>query len=223
MIPVINRLTYTADNEMMKTPVLFLICIFFICAFNHLGAQQTAEPVPGERGQYEFIIPEPEKRGLAPENPEPIPRQFRQLFLGQALNDLKSALVKDELFTFRGDRDVSWLPVRQQTLVETTGLSYIKRAFFQIQDDAVYIMAFSLDTRLMDHYSVFTSFVKKYGEPKLLSPGESVWETEDTRVSIERPLTVKYIDKKVFDRLIDESTTRKKLQLLLREEFLGDF
>jgi len=208
---------------MMRNSVLFLACLLVTFTFNQVSAQEAAEPIPGERAQYEFLVPEPERRPLAPEDPEPIPRQFRQLFLGQALDDLKSALVKDELFTFRGDRDVSWLPVREQTLVETTGLSYIKRAFFQIQDDAVYIMSFSLDTRLMDHYSVFTSFVGKYGEPDFLSPGESVWETEDTRVSIERPLTVKYIDKKVFERLIDESSTRKKFELLRREEFLGDF
>jgi len=216
---------------MMKNPILLLICLAAASAFSRIPAQEQAqqseriqaEAVPGERGQYEFTIPEAERQRLAPENPEPVPRQFRLLFLGQTTDDLKSALAKDELFTFRGDRDVSWLPVREQTLVETTGLSYIKRAYFQIQNDAVYIMSFSLDTRQMDHYSVFTSFVKKYGEPVSLSPGEAVWETEDTRVSIERPLTVKYIDKKVFDNLIEESGTRKKLDLLLREEFLGDF
>jgi hypothetical protein len=84
-------------------------------------------------------------------------------------------------------------------------------------------MSFSLDTRLMDHYSVFTSFVRKYGEPISLSPGEAVWESEDTRVSIERPLTAKYIDKTVFDRLIAESKTQERSELLAREEFLADF
>ena len=160
---------------------------------------------------------------MAPENPEDTPRQFRGLFLGQSLDDLKTALTRDGLFHFRGDRDVSFLPVREQTLVETTGLSYIRRAFFQLSDGAVFIMSFSLDTRVMDHYSVFTSFVKKYGEPLALSPGEAVWETDETRVSIERPLTVKYIDKTVFNRLIEESQTKERLELLNREEFLGDF
>ena len=260
---------------MMKNPLLLLICILLVCAFNQARAQETSEPVPpqatqppaqsqatpppaqpqptapqsapqqstpspaqsqptapqsvpaekvpGELNQYELTIPGPARQPLAPENPDPVPRQFRGMSLGQSLDDLKTALVKDELFVFRGDRDVSWLPVREQTLVETTGLSYIRRAYFQIQDGAVYIMSFSLDTRLMDHYSVFTSFVKKYGEPVTLDPGESVWESEDTRVSIERPLTIKYIDKKVFDRLVAESKTQQKQELFRREEFLADF
>ena len=84
-------------------------------------------------------------------------------------------------------------------------------------------MSFSLDTRLMDHYSVFTSFLRKYGEPNSLSPGEAVWESEESRVSIERPLTVKYIDKTVFNRLVEESGNLKRGEMLLREEFLGDF
>ena len=185
----------------------------FLSPFLRIHAQET----------FEFTIPEPERRSLAPEYPEPVPRQFRELSLGMALNDLKTALTKDSLFRFRGDRDVSFLPIREETLVETTGFSYIRRAYFQLWDGAVFIMSFSLDTRLMDHYSVFTSFVRKYGQPLSLSPGEAVWENDDTRVSIERPLTVKYIDKTIFDRLTEESKTRAAREMLRREDFLGDF
>ena len=171
----------------------------------------------------EYDIPEPERRQLAPENPEEPPRQYRGIFLGQSLEDLKTALSKDGLFSFRGDRDVSFIPIREETLIETTGFSYIRRAYFQLSDGAVFIMSFSLDTKTMDHYSVFTSFIKKYGEPDSLSPAEAVWENDETRVSIERPLTVKYIDKTVFNRLIEESRTGERLELLNREEFLNDF
>ena len=160
---------------------------------------------------------------MEPVNPEAIPRKFRELELGMELDDLKSALAKDSLFRFRGDRDVSFLPVREETLVETTGLSYIRRAYFQLWGGEVFIMSFSLDTRHMDHYSVFTSFVRKYGQPITLSPGEAVWENDDTRVSIERPLTVKYIDKLVFTRLTEESKAGTAREMLRREEFLGDF
>jgi len=189
------------------------LSLFILLLLMPVFAQETME----------FTIPEPERRSLAPENPEEIPRQFRGLTLGMALDDLKKALIADSLFSFRGDRDVSFLPVREETMVETTGLSYIRRAFFQLTGGAVYIMSFSLDTRQIDHYSVFTSFVKKYGEPVELSPSEAVWESENTRVSIERPLTVKYIDKTAFDRLLEDSKARDSQEILRRESFLGDF
>ncbi|MDR2053700.1 MAG: hypothetical protein LBP80_09820 [Treponema sp.] len=152
-----------------------------------------------------------------------IPSSFRGFSLGMDLDALKAALEKDGLFNFRGDRDVSFLPNREQSLIETTGLSFIRRAFFQLRDGKLFIMAFNLDTSLVDHYSVYTSFVKKYGEPAALNPREAVWESEGVRAAIERPLTVKYIDKQVFNEVIAESETAESAELLRRKEFLDDF
>jgi hypothetical protein len=152
-----------------------------------------------------------------------LPRQFRELYLGMSLEDLKSALIRDSYFNFRGDRDVSLLPARQQSLVETTGSFFIRRAFFQFRDGDMFIMSLTMDTNQIDHYSIFTNFVSRYGEPSYLDPRESVWENDDTRIAIERPLTVKYIDKRVFNDIIDESTVRESGRLQLRQEFLDEF
>jgi hypothetical protein len=152
-----------------------------------------------------------------------LPRQFRQLSLGMSLDDLKNALIDDNFFNFRGDRDVSFLPIRQQSLVETTGTSFIRRAFFQLRDDVVFIMSFSLNTQMIDHYSVFTQFVERYGQPSSLDPRAAIWETEQTRISIERPLTVKYIDKIVFDDILNESGLIESNQVRRRQEFLDEF
>jgi len=84
-------------------------------------------------------------------------------------------------------------------------------------------MSFSLNARLVDHYSVYTSLVRRYGEPLSLNPHEAVWESEETRLSLERPLTVKYLDKTVFDNLLEESRLRENQGLILREEFLRGF
>ncbi|MCL2441856.1 MAG: hypothetical protein FWD13_00105 [Treponema sp.] len=152
-----------------------------------------------------------------------LPRQFRQLILGMSLDELKDALFNDGLFHFRGDRDVSFLPAREQSLVETTGSSFIRRAFFQLRDGEVFIMAFTLNTDIIDHYSIFTQFVDKYGQPSYLDPRMAVWETEETRVAIERPLTVKYIDRTVFNDILNESGLIESNQVRLRQEFLNEF
>ena len=152
-----------------------------------------------------------------------LPRKFRQLSLGMNLDDLKEALIKDDYFHFRGDRDVSLLPIREQSLVETTGSSFIKRAFFQLRDGSVFIMAFTLNTEIIDHYSVFNQFSDKYGEPAYLDPKISVWETDETRISIERPLTIKYIDKTVFNDIINESGLIESGQVQRRQEFINEF
>jgi hypothetical protein len=154
---------------------------------------------------------------------EALPRQFRQLSLGMSLDDLKENLLRDGYFNFRGDRDVSFLPARDQSLVETTGSSFIRRAFFQLRDGAVFIMAFTLNTEIIDHYSVFTQFVEKYGQPSSLDPRAAVWDTEEIRIAIERPLTVKYIDKIVFNDIVNESGLIESGQVRMRQDFLNEF
>ena len=195
----------------MKIPAFFILSVLI-----------TVFPVYSQE-TFDIFIPAPQPVSLAPEFPEDVPRQFRDLFLGMGLDDLKLALQRDSLFAFRGDRDVSFIPIREETLIETTGMSFIRRAFFQLTEGRVFIMAFSLNPRLVDHYSIYTSLVRKYGEPDLLNPTEAVWESGDTRLSIERPLTVKYMDRRTFNSLIEESRTMESYRTYLREEFLREF
>jgi len=154
---------------------------------------------------------------------KPLPRQFREIGLGMGLDNLKDALLKDKLFNFRGDRDVSFLPAREESLIETTGSSFVRRAFFQLREGTLFIMAFTLDPTLLDHYSMFTNLVEKYGQPSFLDPKEAVWETEDTRITLERPLTIKYIDKKVLNDIISESALIQSRRVKERQEFLDEF
>jgi hypothetical protein len=164
-----------------------------------------------------------EEQNGGPGGPAELPRSFRELRLGMSLEDLKQALQADGLFAFQGDRDVSFLPSREQNLIETTGYSFIRRAFFQLNEEKLFIMAFSLDSALIDHYSVYTSLAEKYGEPARVTPREAVWESDAVRVSLERPLTVKYIDLPVFNEIIAGSKQAESHELFLRGEFLHDF
>jgi hypothetical protein len=164
-----------------------------------------------------------ESGNAAGEEAPPLPRQFRDISLGLGLDSLKDALLKDKLFNFRGDRDVSFIPAREESLVETTGSSFVRRAFFQLRDGLLFIMSFTLDPGLIDHYSMFTNLVEKYGQPSYLDPKEAVWETEDTRITLERPLTIKYIDKKVLNDIISESALIQSRRVRERQEFLDEF
>lgn len=166
-----------------------------------------------------FMIP----AGLWAQDDNALPRQFRQIALGMSLESLKEALLDDDLFSFRGDRDVSFIPNREESLVETTGPSFVKRAFFQLRDGSLFIMAFALNTGMMDHYSMFTELTEKYGQPSFLNPREAIWETEETRIALERPLTIKYIDRVVFDDIISESDLKESRRVRQRQEFLNEF
>ncbi|MCL2600564.1 MAG: hypothetical protein FWD88_05225 [Treponema sp.] len=152
-----------------------------------------------------------------------LPRQFRELALGMDMDALQDALQRDGLFNFRGERDVSFVPIREESLIETSGSSFIQRAFFQLRDGELFIMSFTLSTELMDHHSMFTHFVRRFGQPTYLNPRESIWEDEDTRISLGRPLTVRYIDRRVFNDIVSESTLVESRRVHERQEFLDEF
>jgi len=190
---------------------MVVLCLFALCVLS-----------------LPVVLAQEQQGAAASEEAKELPRQFRKITLGMSLDELKAALEEDsqgenKMFNFRGDRDVSFLPAREESLVETSGSSFVKRAFFQLRDGALFIMAFTLNTNMMDHYSVFTDLVTKYGPPTYLDPKEAVWETEELRVSVERPLTVKYIDKKVFNDIINESALVESRRVQKRQEFLNEF
>jgi hypothetical protein len=152
-----------------------------------------------------------------------LPMSFRNVALGMGLDQVKSALKADPLFRYRGDPDVSFLPQTSQYLIECEGAAFLRRAYFQFADSRLFIMILVLDAQKLDHYSLFSTLTTKYGQPTSLSPEESVWLSEPVRFSLERPLTVKYIDNKTFAALLAKGGAQKDLDQLSREKFLEQF
>jgi hypothetical protein len=152
-----------------------------------------------------------------------LPMGFRSISLGMGLDQVKAALKADPLFRYRGDPDVSFLPQTSQYLIECEGNSYLHRAYFQFADSRLFIMILVLDTLRLDHYSLFSAFSAKYGPPSSLSPQETVWQSAPVRFSLERPLTVKYIDNKTFSALLSKSAVPSDLDKLSREKFIEQF
>jgi hypothetical protein len=152
-----------------------------------------------------------------------IPRTFRNISLGMSMEEVKEVLMADGLFAYRGEPDVSLLPRPNESLIEVSGLSYIRRAFFQFHEDRLFVMIFAINESRMDHYSVFTSISSKYGKPRSLSPAESIWDDGVTRLSVERPLAVKYIDQAIFNTLREAGRAEQSWEELLRSEFLDGF
>ncbi len=95
---------------MMKHRI-FCQILAFICVFLLFSAGVFAQQAENSGGSG------------AEDGQKPLPRQFREISLGMELDNLKEALQKDKLFNFRGDKDVSFLPAREESLVETTGSS----------------------------------------------------------------------------------------------------
>jgi hypothetical protein len=154
---------------------------------------------------------------------ENVPRGFRSISLGMPIEEAKEALRLDPLFDYRGDPDVSFLPRSAQTLIECAGSSFVKRAYLQFQDGRLFSLILVLQEGKVDHFTMLTALEGKYGHPTTFSPREIVWQFEPVRFSLEKPLTVKYLDKKTFEALQAGGTPRKDLSEMARDQFVDQF
>lgn len=151
------------------------------------------------------------------------PRGFRGIELGMGLEQVKEKLAADALFGYRGDPDVSLLPTPQQSLIECTGSSYVRRAFFQFHEGRLFVLILVLEPARLDYYTLFSTLSRKYGNPARLDPSEAIWEFAGVRLALERPLNVKYLDLAVFDSLREQGQAQEALSGVSRQSFLEQF
>lgn len=155
-----------------------------------------------------------------PGAPKPLPSEYRSISLGMPIESVKEALLADSLYGYRGERDVSLLPTENRVLIESAGLSFLSRSWFQFYEGNLYTMTFKLDDDRVDFYSVFKSLQDKYGEPTSLDPEKIVWKDDSVTLSLERPLVLKYIDTQVFKRIQEASLVEKTNEEVTRQGFL---
>jgi len=152
-----------------------------------------------------------------------VPNGFRTITLGMKLEEVKTALLNDKMYAYQGDSDVSMLPRDKETLIEVAGLSFIKRAYFQFHEDVLFTIILTLNTDKLDYFSLYTSLESKYGKVSSLDPKEAVWENKSIRVSISRPLSIKYLDLSTFNKLKEGSNVKKAQEDIDRSGFLNQF
>ena len=199
---------------------LLYTAFLIVTAIMPLAAAEAPAPAATTPTQASSIG-QTKKNGQTDKNA--LPAEYRSIKLGMNIDAVKEALKADAVFGYRGERDVSLLPTENRSLIESAGSYFISRSWFQFYKDNLYTMIFKLNTDTVDYYSVYSKFCEKYGEPASINPQRAVWEDGHTRVVIERPLIVKYIDLTVFNELISQSTTEKAAAETNRQNFIDGF
>lgn len=143
--------------------------------------------------------------------------------LGMSLADLKSALSNNSFFIYNGDPDVTLLSRPNTNLIDVPGISYFSRGIFQVVEGKLYSITLELNPEQISYFAMYQALTKKYGDPQALDPASARWESAAVRLSLEKPLTVKYIDMPLFQRFQKEGAAQKALQEITRDKFLENF
>lgn len=143
---------------------------------------------------------------------------FGEITLGTSLDQVMRELDQSEFFAFDADNDISIVPLSRNALVSVRGTDHIEQGFFQFDTDALVSIQLVLNQNSIDHFTLYGSLVEKYGEPHALTPQLVTWESEAVRISIERPLILKYIDMQYFSS--QQGARRERASTGTIDEFL---
>ncbi|MBQ0167539.1 MAG: hypothetical protein KBT02_10580 [Treponema sp.] len=149
-----------------------------------------------------------------------LPSGYRGITLGMTLDQVKSALLRDAEFGYRGDRDVSMLPDGDRNLIETKGNGYLADCWFQFTEGKLYTITININTARMDYYSVFSTLCDKYGNPGELTPERCSWNGSSVIMTLEKPLCIKYMDVNLSSQLADKAQTEAASEEKARKDFL---
>ncbi len=151
-----------------------------------------------------------------------LPNGFRNIIVGLSMDEVKAELTGEGYFDYRGDPDVSMLLTDDRSIIETKGSVYIDSGYFQFYNDTLYTITLLLDTNKIDYHTIFTTFTNKYGKYNTLSPSIVTWENDTIRITLEKPLTIKYVGLDIYNSIIESDTTEKAIQEQLKEDFIGE-
>lgn len=152
-----------------------------------------------------------------------LPTGFRGIKLGLSLDEAKVAIENDGYFDYRGDPDLSMLLTENRAIIESRGKFYIESGYFQFYNEVLYTITLVLDSNKIDYYTMFTTLREKYGDFKSLSPKRVVWEDDKVKISLEKPLTLKYVDLVVFNEIVEDDITQEALEEKLKKGFIDEF
>lgn len=125
-------------------------------------------------------------------------RGIEELQLGRTLEAIQEALKKSPSFSYRGPKDVFFLPLRPEPVIDTEGMRYLKRGIFQFQEGRLVTIILYVNPKYLDYPTLFQHFNSRYGAPQYLDPKSCFWEDRDTRLALEKPLTIKFVDRNIL-------------------------
>jgi hypothetical protein len=159
----------------------------------------------------------------AQDTEEELQRGFRDVVLGLSFEETEQRLAADLAFQYRGQPDVSMRLSDGESVIDTRGRLYVDRGLFQFFDGTLYSMALYLNRGRLDYFQLYEQLRGRYGEPMDLDPQRSVWQDQQTRIELERPLTVKYLDLARFEERRATQETLEAAEDLARDQFLEEF
>jgi len=111
----------------------------------------------------------------------------------------------------------------RERVIDTRGRMYMDRGVFSFHNGGLFSISLYLSRQRLDYFQLFDQLSRRYGDPGDLDPERAIWEDERTRIVLERPLTVRYLDLEALRERRGRAETTEALEEVGREQFLEEF
>jgi hypothetical protein len=150
-------------------------------------------------------------------------RSFEVLNLGMSYEETLQVLQESAYFNFRGLADVSLRPSSGDPILQVQGNGYVQDGILQFHENTLFSLTLIINQQDFAYSTFYKSFTEQYGNPNELNPNRAVWENVTTRISLEKPLSIQYLDMTTFNRLLEESLIQKSAEMFSKDIFLEEF
>ncbi len=159
-----------------------------------------------------------------------LPFGFTNIYLGITFEEATKAISANRYFQAFEEPDIYTVPqgVDRVILVygsldTRTDYQFIREGYFQFnENDELISINLYLNTDVLDYFTLYQLHEQKYGTPEMLNPQKAEWINADVTISLEKPLTVKYLknlEAQEVEETLDLASEREKLY----EDFLSSF
>lgn len=147
---------------------------------------------------------------------------FKEFKLNQTQSEVKELIKKSFDFANRRDEALSIRLEPDTDIITAEGLGFIKIGYFHFNKNKLFQIFLNLDEKRLGYYLILKRFTEKYGNPTFLEPKSAFWENEEVKIIIEKPCSLKYIYKPIWNEITTADQTSDSVFFKIREKFIED-
>lgn len=191
----------------MKKHLLLIIITVFL--FTALHAAETSNPANGNNanrpaGNDQRNNPQNRENtgqnaNAATQNNRVLARGYRGVELSMQMDKVSEILRRDRLLEVDIRTDFGDLDEEPYHVIKARNVPYITSVYYQFGTTQsvkkqLFAIVIHFNSRYNDFHSILNKMKKKYRDPELLTPNTAVWSDGKTKIIVNAPSTVKYID-----------------------------
>lgn len=150
-------------------------------------------------------------------------RQFRNVSLMETYDEVMKKLKADPLVLVDPTSDFGDLDEEEMDLIKAQVSPYIRHIYYQFMDRQLFLIGIFFDKDRFSYLELYRNLKEKYGQPAVFNSRNIIWEDEKTRIILDNLPSVKYIDRKSFEKIQQKKEAKAQIEKdIVKEKILED-